>query len=315
MKKRLFRGAVFGLALGVLVTSAYPWGSAVHAYIADHLGKKFAPQNLNEIYGIMAPDVFNYSFTLGPVGYPAVYAATHYGFMKVWRAACLPLGKAEAFGFVAHNDAWGADFTAHHAGRTAGLAEGYVVAKARLLLAALKNYPEYKALEAMGLDDNIGLEVAHNLIETSIDILVKRADPQIGLRVGSAALLASPEFPALFIKAFTADLASFFGGRVAFAKAVVAADLEFRKMMIAYGQALMQDEATAVDLLAGQMAELSAGFLASYGIILPPGVDLKPLIVTAIQGGMAICAGDFLGEILATTAFVKKNLAANGIAY
>lgn len=312
MKKRFVGAVVFGLAFGLLVSSAYPWGSAVHAYIADHLGKKLAPQNLNEMYGIMAPDIFNYSFDLGPEGYTAVYGATHYSFMKVWRAAIFPLGKAQAFGFVAHNDAWGADFTAHHAGRTVGLVEGYVVAKARLLLAALKTDPAYAALE---LPDEIGLEVAHNLIENAVDILMKRVDPQIGMRVAGSGLLASPEFALLFIKAFASDLAPVFGGRVAFARAVVAADREFRKTMIAYGQALLQDEATAVDLLSGQMADLSRGFLASYGVILPAGVDLKPLIVSAIQGGMAICAGDFLGEIQATTAFVKANLAANHISY
>jgi hypothetical protein len=312
MKRRLVGAGVFGLALCLLVSSAYPWGSAVHAYVADHLGKKLAPQNLNEMYGIMAPDIFNYSFDLGPVGYPAVYAATHYNFMKIWRAAILPLGKAQAFGFVAHNDAWGADFTAHHSGQTVGLTEGYVVAKAQILLGQLKADDGYNLL---GLPDKIGLEVAHNIIETSLDILLKRADPSIGTRVGGAALLASPEFSLLFIKAFTSDLAAYFGGRFGFVKAVMTADLEFRKMMIAYGQALMQNEATAVDLLAGQMAELSRGFLASYGIPLPSGVNLKPLIVMAINGGMTICAGDFLGEIQATTAFVKRNLAANGIIY
>jgi len=312
MKKRLVGAGVFGLAFCLLVSSAYPWGSAVHAYIADHLGKKFAPQNLNEMYGLMAPDIFNYSFDLGPAGYASVYGATHYGFMKVWRAATLPLGKAQAYGFVAHNDAWGADFTAHHAGRTVGLAEGYIVSKAQSLLAILKTDPGYLAL---GLPDAIGLEVAHNLIETAVDILMKRVDPLLGQRVAGSALLASPEFAPLFIKAFSSDLVPVFGGRIRFARAVIAADLEFRKTMIAYGQALMQDEATAVDLLSGQMAELARGFLASYGIILPAGIDLKPLIITAIQGGMALCAGDFLREILATTAFVKMNLAANGIVY
>jgi hypothetical protein len=312
MKRKLIGAGFLGLALCLLVTSAYPWGSAVHAYFADHLGKKFAPQNLNEMYGIMAPDIFNYAFDLGPANYMAVYGATHYGFMKVWRAAILPLGKAQAYGFVAHNDAWGADFTAHHAGRTVGLVEGYVVAKARLLLAALKADSRYAALR---LPDEIGLEVAHNLIETAVDILMKRADPLIGQRVAGSALLASPEFALLFIKAFASDLAPVFGGRIGFVKAVVAGDLEFRKMMIAYGQALMQDETTAVDLLSGQMADLSQGFLASYGIILPSGIDLKPLIVTAIRGGMAICSEDFLGEITATTSFVKTNLAANGIIY
>ena len=44
------------------VQSGFCWGSAVHAYIADHLGKKAPLLNLNEVYGAMAPDVFNYMF-------------------------------------------------------------------------------------------------------------------------------------------------------------------------------------------------------------------------------------------------------------
>lgn len=44
------------------VTQAFGWGSAVHAYIDDHLGRKGPVRNLNEIYGAMAPDVFNSFF-------------------------------------------------------------------------------------------------------------------------------------------------------------------------------------------------------------------------------------------------------------
>jgi len=70
-------------------------------------------------------------------------------------------------------------------------------------------------------------------------------------------------------------------------------------MMILYGQALIQDEPAAIQLISEQMAELSEAFLAAYGIILTPGTDLTPLIKFAIEQSMEICVGDFDEEIAA----------------
>jgi len=50
---------IFTLGMG----QAYGWGSAVHAYIDDHIGKKAPVRNLNEVYGAMAPDTFNFLFS------------------------------------------------------------------------------------------------------------------------------------------------------------------------------------------------------------------------------------------------------------
>jgi hypothetical protein len=96
---------------------------------------------MHEIYGGMAPNIFNYMFDSPHL--QDLYAATHNQFMKVGNAAKLNTGKALAYGFVSHNDEWGADFTAHHSGITLGQGEGYIIAKAYLLMAELEKIPEY----------------------------------------------------------------------------------------------------------------------------------------------------------------------------
>jgi hypothetical protein len=96
--------------LGVLLFTSFliapeasPWGSAIHAYIDDHLGKSGPVRNVNEMYGGAAPDVFNYMFEQ-KAWMDFLYAKTHNNFMKVWKAAHLQMGQAAAFGFVSHND-------------------------------------------------------------------------------------------------------------------------------------------------------------------------------------------------------------------
>ena len=85
--------------------------------------------------------------------------------------------------------------------------------------------------------------------------------------------------------------------------------------MISYGQALMQDEATATQLVAANMAELAPSLLAAYGITLPPQTDLTPLIAFAIGQAEILCESDFAPAIKSTINTVKRNLATNGIAY
>jgi len=54
-------------------------------------------------------------------------------FMKVWDSSRCGLQRSLAYGFLSHNDVWGADYTAHHKACTTGLNEGYVITKARWL--------------------------------------------------------------------------------------------------------------------------------------------------------------------------------------
>jgi hypothetical protein len=316
MKRTLVTIIVIAVAVLLFASSALPWGSATHAYIDDHLGLR-GPGNLRELYGGMAPDIFNYLFS-NPTQQAYLYSQTHaVSFLKVWNGArCLP-EKPYAFGFVSHNDLWGADFTAHHNGQFFGQGKGYVIAKAEMSQGPLNDL-----LQSLGLRNVPGeatLVIAENLVENGIDILVKRRDPLIGVKVSSSALLRGPDFPLLLVKAFagrfSADLHINYAQA---ARLITSNEMEFRKMMILYGQALTQDEATALQLVSQQLAELAVGFLGAYGISLPPGVDvadLTPKIQLGTQRAMLICAGDYLKEIGMTIQFVNAQLVSHGISY
>jgi hypothetical protein len=131
------------------VSQVFAWGSATHGYIDDHLGKKGPVRNLNEIYGGMAPDAFNYLFSnLNWLNY--LYVETHYeDNLLVWKKADTILEKAVAFGFVSHNGMTGADATAHGS-YAYDAPDGWVIAKA----VEMANIPDiYQVLEQFDLVD------------------------------------------------------------------------------------------------------------------------------------------------------------------
>ena len=326
MEKRKAKriGMVLGMVMLMLFffsSEGFPWGWGVHAYVDNHLGKKKGLSNTNEIYGGMVPDLFNYMFdnpdTLGYLS-----DQTHKEFMKVWTEARCGLEKSLAYGFVTHNDIWGADSTAHHSGLTFGQGEGYVIAKAELLqpvvLGALQQLFEQLPLTPPDPDllAAIALEVSHELVENGIDILMKRIDPTIGHKIISSALRRSPELPNLLVKAYAADLSDHAG--ISFhkaAKMITSAEMQFRRSMIFYGQALLQDDETSIELISEQTVNVAKSFLAAYGIEIPPQVDVTPLVKFLTQEAMAACADDFASEIKATVGFVSDNLAIEGISY
>lgn len=312
MKKKIIAAWTMFFALVFLPSTVFSWGSATHAYLDDHIGKREELRNLNEIYGGMANDVFNYMFN-----YPAymgyLYYQTHNEFLRVWSIARTRQGKSLAYGFVSHNDMWGADFTAHHSGLTFGQDEGYIIAKARMLKSILEQVKEYNDLK---LPDLVALEVAHNLVESGVDLLIKRRAPLIGLKVAASAILRSPELPLFLVKAYAEEFSDYADiSYLEAAKIIASTEMDFRKRMILYGQALMQDEAAAIQLISEDWAELAAAYFAMYGITLPEGTDLIPLIKFGILQAMVICAGDFDEEVEATINFVNQQLLLNGIIY
>ena len=172
--------------------------------------------------------------------------------------------KSLAFGFVSHNDRWGADFTAHHACQTCGQPIGYAYAKANVLLSVA---PLPSELE---IPDEIAVEIFHEIVENAVDILVKRTDPLIGDRLSSAAQQRSPRFPQLLVRAYAKRFASFAGiTELEAAQFIQSEENDFREAILSYGQILSQDEATAIQLISEQTANLAQGFLALYGITLP----------------------------------------------
>jgi hypothetical protein len=324
MKTKRGRKALLGIsivifAVGVLASEAFPWGWAVHTYINDHLGLKRGLSNVNEIYGGMAPDVFNYMFSYLPFLSDQTHGndqTRESNFMKVWDAARGRLQNSLAFGFVSHNDLWGADFTAHHQCRTCGmdLSKGYVVVKAEELQPILTFVLESNKIF---LESAVVLEIAHEMTEAGIDLLVKRTlDPRIGQKVVSSSLLRNPEFPLLLVKAFAEDVANYAGiSRFEAARMIVSAERDFRKSTVLYGTALHQDEATALMLISEQLAAVAEGFLAANDVGLPEGVDLVPLIEFAIGMSMEICAVDFADELKKTTGFVREQLRIHDVSY
>jgi hypothetical protein len=324
MKAKRSQKALLGFGIVILAvvlfsSEAFPWGWAAHTYIDDHLGTNRKLRNMNEIYGGIAPDVFNYMFGYLPFLSNQTHGDYETGenhFLKVWDAAKGEFKKSLAFGFVSHNDLWGADFTAHHQCTTCGTepVKGYVIVKAEILQPILTSV---LAANEIFLDRAIVLDIAHEMTEAGIDLLVKRTlDPRVGQKIVSSSLLRSPTFPLLLAKAYAADLAEYAGiSRFEAARIIVSAEREFRSLMVHYGTALDQDEETALRLISEQLAAVAEGFLAANEVILPEGVDLVPLIEFAIGTSMEICAGDFADEIKKTAVFVRKQLKIHGVTY
>ncbi len=304
------------LAVGVMVlavvlfsSEALPWGFATHTYIDDHVGKQYGVRNADEIYGGVTPDIFNYMFEL-PYRQD-LYFDTHFDFMKLWNARTNGVERSLAFGFVSHNNLWGADFSAHTLCFTCGAPEGYAVAKARALLAIAPFPPE------LSVPDEAALEIFHELVENGVDILVQRTDTLIGQKISAFALLRSPQFPALMAKAYAGDLSAFSGLSHPEAEVfIISAEDRFRTSMVLYGQILSLDEATAIQLLSEQTADLAEEFLGLYGIQLPLSKEqVVELVIAYTQLAMSLCESDYLQEINETVARVDQEMNAHGIVY
>ena len=75
-----------------------------------------------------------------------------------------PNARALAYGFVSHNNLWGVDSTAHHAGRTVGLTEGYVIAKAKALGDTAPLPPQ------LGIPPEVAPTLYHAIVEAGVDL-------------------------------------------------------------------------------------------------------------------------------------------------
>lgn len=259
----------------------------------------------------MVPDVFNYLFD-HPYYLGYLYSQTHNEFLKVWNESRWGLERSFAYSFVGHNDVWGADFAAHHLCQTCGTGEGYAITKAKELLNIAPLPPE------LGIPEDVAIEIFHEIVENSVDILVsKKTDPLIGKKIVTSAILRSPQFPILLVKAYAKDLASYAGiSNLEAARLITSAEKEFRKTMILYGQVLMQDEATAIQLISEQTADIAEDFLGLYGIQLPlPKEEIIQMVIGYTTLAISICEYDYQHEITGTIHFVDQQLKGHGITY
>jgi hypothetical protein len=304
---------VFGFS-----TSAFPWGFAGHALVDDQLNKKGGHRNHNETYGGLSIDMFNFSFDL-PVYEPGgIYEQLHYGYMNVWNQRRKGTEKGLAYGFVSHNDEWGADFTAHHNALTYQyydlVPRGYIIAKALELWDAAPLPPE------LGIPKEVALELFHSLVEWGLDILTLRLDPMIGEKMATAAMYRSPEFPTILVNAYADGFAPFFWGNSDFAAGVIVqAEEAFRTEIMAIGFILSQGEEAALEAFSQMLAGQAEADLEQFGISLDPSVDIEGMVKTYITLSMSLHDMDenglphqYVEEIQATVNYLDEELKTRG---
>jgi hypothetical protein len=93
-KQALTIGCVAAILLIFSVSSVFSWGSATHAYIGNKIGAKGGLKDFDEMYGSLAPDVFNYTFA---EWYEYIYKQTHYITFNLKGVADEKLQKALAY--------------------------------------------------------------------------------------------------------------------------------------------------------------------------------------------------------------------------
>jgi hypothetical protein len=216
-----------------------------------------------------------------------------------------------AYGFVSHNEAWGEDWTAHIQNLTLGGHEGYVIIKAQTLAAGLS-----AALNGIVAPADL-LVVSHELIEYGIDLLVrKNQDKGIGLKMTTAAVERSNDFPLLLVSTFGPSLTSI-GIPLEDATAIiVGAENQYRFTMEMYGTILATpDDEQTMDLLVQFLLPQAQSYFASRGIILPPEIDLAQVIHDALTASMQLCAADYYKELTRTRSHTVSQMAVNGILY
>lgn len=326
MKENVSRKGVTALVsifllLAMMPAAAFAWGDATHAYISGELKARSV---FKEMWGSLGPDIFNFIFD--PALCPTWLADQTHGrdddpdsFMKVWDAASRTTEKALAYGFVSHNEVWGADYTAHIRRLTPGMAIGYINEKALMLLETpvdpAQPFPTFEQVFTdIGLNPDQQLAVAHVIAEYAIDIVLSNdVDPMLGLKLQVSAHSKRKNFPALLVEAYAENYAEVCPG-IDYPTAVsiiTGAEAEYRRNMIAYGRILSKPEPMAVELVAGQIVSLAQAFLGE-DVTIPEGAE--EIVVSGIYNSMVICS-DYLTEITETIDFVRDNLNAHDVTY
>ncbi len=312
MKQAAIAMVLLGLVATAPAPPAFGWGSATHALIGHEMRAQAGPVDLDEIYGSMAPDLFNFLFLTPYEPFsPYLYGLSHGNGQQLRAALRRGWEKAELYGFLGHNDLWGSDLTAHHASRTLAPGEGYVITKALELHEFLSLIPAYAEL---GLPPEVSLEVCHNLVESAGDLLVAAAEPRVGAWMRAAAMRPAAPLQGLLSRAWTGGLVAYSAGIGApltaeqAAGVILGAEAAFRTRIIGYGTLLQQTPDVAFEGVVQDFATLAAGYLASLGVVLPPGTDLAPLIGVGLAQSMTLCGPDYLAETEATVAFTQREL-------
>ncbi|HEU4384206.1 MAG TPA: hypothetical protein VFR85_11985 [Anaeromyxobacteraceae bacterium] len=309
--RQLLAGLGFACAL-LGAGPARAWNIGTHLYVVE---KILAPQVsspsllMEAAYGSTALDLFNNDFTSPGVDLQRwLHDPSGDLFMEVWRegATASPAHRAFAFGLVSHNNAWGADATAHNSGLTSGQGVGWVIERGQILGALLDPVLQDNGIV---LSPQQLTDVGHVLVEQAVDLLMLQVDPALGGKLMAAAAARSPSDPARLGVAWSHPFAEILGSNAAGVQMIRAYEAASRDGVLAYGWALSQPN--PLPLLAGQIAVIAEGYLG-----LPPGAGaaLTPLIEQGILAGMQLSAG-FQQEVDATATWVGANMAAHGVAF
>ncbi len=326
MKSRtLFLAALLSGVMGS--QHAFGWGNATHVYFAKHLGVQVGTLNLNEIYGAVLPDMFNLEFT--EEGQTLAYAF-HWKtdlMSGLYSNAPSRASKAAFYGFYSHNNAWGADYTAHDNGRTVGN-KGWIISQADRFSPKMVPYiaqilidagldaadPTTTKEVALGTAQLIAPDMAHDLIETAVDVLVRRClDPLVGARLYYAAKERSNEIPLVIARVLKADV-----------EAMKAGEKLYQEGMMQYGQMFMLPEDQLVAMIGEMSAKIATGFLQ---VKLAPAVAAEPLpglklekisVDAAKVSEFLVQAIDqvkpvFRNELSATLCYLEKEMPKHGI--
>ncbi len=298
-----------------LPSSLYSWGSITHTYLIDKIGYRWGYLNHQEIYGATLPDMFNLMY--GSPYRDYLWTQTHIEFTKLTDLDGCRAIRAFFYGVGSHNDVWAADYTAHHDART-NPGEGYVRSKASVLVPVLK--PQLTGVlsgagvpNADALAEALAPGLAENFIETAVDLLIKRnEDPIAGFKLILASQVRHWRVPLLLVRAYARDFATEFGlSWIEASMILIGAEREYRDLMKLYGGIFIQDENSAIDLLAEQGAFLAEAYLKAatgYDVSVPP-----VMLATFLRDAAIPCVEpDYALEISATQTYIEEELASRG---
>jgi hypothetical protein len=277
--RKWIRGSLVFLLILAVAMPALAWGTAAHVAIglgvaqARHLNLSNRYLLLQALYGTTAPD---FALVAREPLKSALFEATHEdpGYLEVPGLAnpLSPIERAFAFGWLTHNQVWGADLYAH---LLDPLLEppappGYVVERAI-------------ALRALG-SGAISAQAAHDYIEAAVDLLLDQQPPNLGLPtlLRMAAYYRDPRIPRLLARAY-GDVA---GGPAK----IIALESAFRSYAAGYARVLAlptgQDDALVAYALAaveGLTPARSAAVLAqAKALCLEPEHNYRDALLATI---------------------------------
>jgi hypothetical protein len=264
--KKLIPVALVGLVLVMAGSGVrlHAYNPGAHIYIAQRALGTLGP-NLD--YGALAPDIVWYANPASP-GWIQAHTID-----DLRPLADTFVERRFAEGWMTHNEVWGADSFAHGP-------SGYVVLKAAQLAQKFSSVPFLQ-----GYDNPLG----HSAIEMAIDLLLKRQDPLLGPKVITAALLRSPNGPALLVQQGLTT-----------PETLAAADGVFRTLLVRYGSAL----ALTAPLDRQAMAQL-ASEIATQAY----QTDVSPQQAAVIlDAAIQLCKSDYMSPIHQAIASVRHNM-------